>query len=412
MSQPRVVLEVADLSKSYPTFSSNMARFARWVGVPVSPISVFEAVRGISFALQEGEAVALIGQNGAGKSTFLKLVTGTVRPTAGVIAVHGRINAILELGVGFNPEFTGRQNVAMAGGLMGLPPELIVAVTPEIEAFTELGRFFDQPLRLYSSGMQARLAFGLATAVRPDILIVDEALAVGDAYFQHKSFDRIRQMKAMGTALLFVSHNMGDVRALCDRAILLDKGQVLKDGPPDLVADFYNAMIAAKDKERQQITQQRLDHGWIQTTSGTHEATTASLQLVDAVKGTNVEIALTGQSLRLVVAAKATQAMSSLVLGVMIRDRSGHVVWGSNTWHTDQVVTGVCAGEMIRFTLDFPCAFGSGSYSLTTSLSGDDTHLTTNYEWRDNALIFEVINSGIYFVGSSALDARFSICRV
>ena len=412
MSEAAILLDVACLSKSFPTYASNLARFARWFGAPVEPVSTFEALSDVSFTLRAGEAVALVGQNGAGKSTLLKLVTGTMRPTAGSVAVNGRINAILELGVGFNPEFTGRRNVEMAGGLMGLSPQAIAQAMAEIEAFTELGDFFDRPLRLYSSGMQARLAFGLATAVRPDILIVDEALSVGDAYFQHKSFDRIRQMKAQGTALLFVSHNMGDVRALCDRALLLDKGRVLKDGPPDLVADFYNAIIAAKEEERASVEQTRRPDGWLETRSGSYEATLGDVTLRDAASGARVEVARTGQKLRLEIDAKAAADVPSIVLGVMLRDRAGHVVWGTNTWHTGQALKEVRAGETLRFTLDFVCALGPGSYSVSPALVGSDTPLDQNFEWRDNALVFEVVNDGAFFIGTAALDARFGTARL
>ena len=411
MSEGRVVLEVAGLAKSYPTYSSNLARFARWFGMPVAPRSSFEAVKDISFTVRAGEAVALVGQNGAGKSTLLKLVTGTVRPTCGDVAAHGRINAILELGVGFNPEFTGRQNIQIAGGLMGLSPATLAEIVPEIETFTELGDFFDRPLRLYSSGMQARLAFGLATAVRPDVLIVDEALSVGDAYFQHKSFDRIRRMKDEGTALLFVSHNMGDVRSLCDRAILLDKGRLMKDGTPDLVADYYNAMIAAKEEARAAIQQTRKCGGWLETRSGSYDVSLAEITLLDAATGTPVEIAQTGQALRARVVARARAAAPTVVLGLMLRDRTGHIVWGSNTWHTKQLILGVEAGEEIVFDVDFSCALGQGSYSATFALTGDDTHLSRNYEWRDNAIVFEVVNAGTHFIGSSALDVRFHASR-
>jgi lipopolysaccharide transport system ATP-binding protein len=171
MNQP--VLHVDRVGKRYATYGSNLARFATWFGAKVHPLDEFWAARDISFSLRKGEALALIGQNGAGKSTLLKLITGTVRPTTGAVAVAGRVSAILELGLGFNPEFTGRQNIYQAGGLMGFSRERLTALMPEMEDFAELGEFFDKPLRVYSSGMQARLAFSLVTAVRPDVLIVE-----------------------------------------------------------------------------------------------------------------------------------------------------------------------------------------------------------------------------------------------
>lgn len=201
-------------------------------------------LRNVSFAIEPGEAVGLVGQNGAGKSTLLKLVTGTLQATEGSVHVNGRIAAILELGMGFNTELSGRQNVYHAAGLMGFSTAQVDQAISEIEAFAEIGPYFDYPVRTYSSGMQVRVAFAVATAFRPEILIVDEALSVGDVYFQHKCFERIRQFRQQGTTLLIVSHDRDSILALCDRAILLDKGRVLRDGGPEEVMDYYNALIA------------------------------------------------------------------------------------------------------------------------------------------------------------------------
>ncbi|MBD3845153.1 ABC transporter ATP-binding protein [Bosea sp. SSUT16] len=409
----RVVLSVERLGKAFTSYRSNLLRFASWFGAPTHPDKEYWAARDISFELRTGEALALIGQNGAGKSTLLKLITGTLRPTEGIVAVNGRISAILELGLGFNPEFTGRENVFQAGGLMGFSQHEIAAFLPDLEDFAELGDFFDQPLRVYSSGMQARLAFSLATAMRPEILIVDEVLSVGDSYFQHKSFDRIRQFKDQGTAILFVSHSMGDVRALCDRVLLLDKGRALKDGPPDEVADYYNAMIAEKENAKLTVEQKRVQSGWVSTRSGTFEVKAAALELLDAQSREPVAVARVGQKLLLRLRAKAESDIPTLVLGYMIRDRTGHVVWGTNTWHTKQTVSGVTAGETIEFELRFTCRLGPGSYSFSPALVSSDTHLENNYEWSDNAIIFDVINvDEHFFIGTCFLDGSFDIKRL
>src|SRR6185295_7263858 len=193
------------------------------------------------FEIQPGEAVGIVGVNGAGKSTLLKMITGTTQPTCGDIQLQGRVAALLELGMGFHPDFTGRQNTFMAGQLLGMQVEEIEALMPEIESFAEIGEAIDHPVRTYSSGMQMRLAFSVATARRPDVLIVDEALSVGDAYFQHKSFSRIREFRKAGTTLLIVSHDKTSIQSVCDRAILLDAGRLAKEGPPEEIMDFYNA---------------------------------------------------------------------------------------------------------------------------------------------------------------------------
>jgi lipopolysaccharide transport system ATP-binding protein len=295
---------------------------------------------------------------------------------------------------------------------MGIQPDAVRALLPDIEAFAEIGEYFDQPVRTYSSGMQVRVAFAVATAVRPDVLIVDEALSVGDAYFQHKSFGRIRGYREQGTALLFVSHGMQDVRMLCDRVVLLDHGKMLREGPPDEIVDYYNAMIAAKENAEAKVMQERQESGWLRTRSGTGEATLAEFFLSDAASGEVVKTVRVGQRVALTARVMIGADLPQLVLGYMLRDRIGHVVWGTNTWHTGQVVERPRAGEQLEFRLDFTCTLGPGSYSFSPSLVSTDTHLVDNYEWIDNALVFDVVNAErSYFIGTSWLDAVFVIDR-
>lgn len=406
----RKLLEVVGVSKSYPTYASDLHRFATWFGAPVRPTRAFEAVHNVTFTVADGETVAIIGQNGAGKSTLLKMITGTVRPSSGRIEVGGKISAILELGLGFNPEFTGRENVRHSGGLLGLSSELVEAAMPDIEAFTELGAFLDQPLRTYSSGMVARLAFGLATAGRPELLIVDEVLSVGDAYFAHKSFARIRKFRDEGTAILFVTHSMSDVRELCDRVILLEGGRVIRDGAPDEVCDFYNAMIAAKEKDQLTIEQRRQEDGWLLSRSGTGQARISAFDLQDAGSGKPVKTAKVGQRLRAIFDVEVLKEIPALVIGVMLRDRTGHVVFGTNTWHTGQRLPKQPGGTRVRFEFVFEATLGPGSYSLSPALVSTDTHLVDNYEWLDNLIVFDVINyDRSMFIGSSLLDCEFMV---
>lgn len=410
LSETDPVLTASGLSKRYATYRSNLVRFASWFGVDVTPAAEFWPIRDLSFTVGRGEAVAIIGQNGAGKSTLLKLITGTVRPTQGAIHTAGRVNAILELGLGFNPEFTGRENVFYAGGLMGLSPERLKELLPDIEAFAEIGEFFEQPLRSYSSGMQARLAFAVVTAERPDILIIDEVLAVGDSYFQHKCFDRIRSFKEAGSSILIVTHSITDVRALCDRVILIDKGKMLMDGPPDQVVDYYNALIAAKENEKPTVEQRRTEGGWSYTRSGSGDIIVENLALVDAATQKPVSTATVGQELEVITIARARADIPQLVMGQGFSDRTGRMVWGTNTWHTQQLISDVKAGSCVEFRLRLPCNFAPGSYSISTSLVSNDTHLENNYDWQDNMLVFDVINSSKhYFTGLIYLPAAFSI---
>ena len=405
-------LRVEGVGKAYRVWRSEWLRAARWFGVPTRPREETWVLRDVSFSIAPGEAVGVIGQNGAGKSTLLKLITGTAQPTEGQVTRTGRVAAILELGMGFNPDLTGRQNAFHSAGLMGYSQEQIAQAMKGIEEFAEVGDYFDQPVRTYSSGMQVRVAFAVATAFTPDLLIVDEALAVGDSYFQHKSFDRMRRFREEGTSIMLVSHSPGDVKALCDRVILLDKGRVLKDGAPDEVIDYYNALIARKENEQLTVEQRRDKSGWVMTRSGSGKVVARQLRLVDAQTGDDVALATVGQRLRLVLEAEAYDPVPSLVLGFMLRDKQGHVVWGSNTWHTGQVQRDIRAGEFVRYTLDFTCRLGPGSYSVSPALVSTETHLVDNYEWVDNLLVFEVMNAGQpLFIGSNWLDASFAVER-
>ena len=195
------LLTVRELGKSFRDYGSEWRRFAAWFGLRVRIKSENWVLRDISFSVAPGESIGIVGQNGAGKSTLLKLITGTMKATTGTVAVHGRIAAILELGMGFDPDLSGRANVYHSAGLMGFSRRAIDGVIVDVETFAEIGEYFDEPARTYSSGMQMRVAFAVATAFRPDILIVDEALSVGDAYFQHKCFKRIREFREQGTSL-------------------------------------------------------------------------------------------------------------------------------------------------------------------------------------------------------------------
>ena len=240
------VIEVAGLGKNFKIYNSAGARIASWLrGDRPGDHQDNWVLRGIDFSIGRGECVGIIGRNGSGKSTLLKLITGTLHPTEGSIRVDGRVLALLELGTGFNVELTGRQNVELSAELHGFEPGYGKRRMEDIERFADIGAFFDRPVKTYSSGMFVRLAFSIFLFMEPDILIVDEALSVGDLFFQQKCFEAIQQIKARGTTLLFVSHDMSAVRNICDRAVLLDGGRATFVGAPDeAVMHYYQANTA------------------------------------------------------------------------------------------------------------------------------------------------------------------------
>ena len=383
------LLSVNNLGKAYRTYTSELQRVARWFGMPVKPSEEHWVLKHLSFNIEAGEAIGIVGQNGAGKSTLLKMITGTLQPTEGHVQVNGRIAAILELGMGFTPDLTGRQNVYHAAGLMGFNAEQIDAVIDDIAAFAEIGTYFDDAVRTYSSGMQMRLAFAVATAFRPDILIVDEALSVGDSYFQHKSFERIREFQRQGTTLLIVSHDRGSIQALCDRAILLEKGTVIKDGNPEEVMDFYNALIA--EKENSKVEVRELEDGSLQTRSGSGEASIGAVTLHNAA-GERIEFASVGEPVSLRVQTQINSPIPELVVGYMIKDRLGQPVFGTNTHHLGCTLHDLQAGETPGYSFNFIANLGVGSYSVAVALHTTDSHLARNYEWVDLPLVFNVVN--------------------
>lgn len=403
-------IRVTRLGKAYKQYPTRWSRLAEWV-TPFRGArhQLKWVLQEINFHVAPGEAVGIIGINGAGKSTLLKLITGTAQPTTGGVQITGRVTAMLELGMGFHPDFTGRQNVFMAGQLIGLSGAEIAALMPQIEAFAEIGEYIDQPVRVYSSGMQMRLAFSLATAKRPDVLIVDEALSVGDAYFQHKSFERIRQFRQQGTTLLIVSHDRTAIQAICDRAILLDNGRLAREGSPEEVMDFYNALIA--ERENSTVSQKVTQDGRVQTTSGTGEATVVAISLLNE-RGEAVEMVGVGASVTLRVKVQARAPLPRLVLGYMIKDRLGQAMYGTNTHYMERPLHDLQAGDSAEFSFTFPANLGPGSYSVTTALTSSDNHLVNNYEWRDLALLFTVANlSGRTFVGCNWLEPSVEIVR-
>jgi lipopolysaccharide transport system ATP-binding protein len=397
-------LRVRNLGKAYKRYARKSGRLMEWLGAPPQH-ELRWVLRDITFEVEPGETVGIVGSNGAGKSTLLKLIASTTTPTAGSVEASGSISALLELGIGFHPDFTGRENVYMAGSIRGLDAERVSALMPEIEDFAEIGDYLDQPIRVYSSGMQMRLAFSVATAIRPEILIIDEALSVGDAYFAHKSFERIRKFRDLGTTLLFVSHSPGAVKTLCDRALLVDHGTLIRDGPPDAVLDYYNAMIAVQQADTQ-IRQTEKETGRVGTRSGNRQARIENVELYTG--GKPVRALRSGEQATIRLEIQVEEPLPELTAGILLRDRLGNDVFGTNTFHC-QVPSGkLAAGQRLAVEFAFPALnLGIGSYSLTTALHAKEMHISSNYDWWDRALVFEVVpGDGPVAIGVCSLPVK------
>jgi lipopolysaccharide transport system ATP-binding protein len=298
----------------------------------------------------------------------------------------------------------------MAGQLLGYGVEEITRLMPEMEAFAEIGEYFDQPVRVYSSGMQVRLAFSVATAIRPDVLIIDEALSVGDAYFQHKSFDRIRAFRKSGTTLLIVSHDKAAIQAICDRAILINAGVLDADDVPEKVFDYYTAIVVGG--REQTVTQTTTRENRTLTVSGNQDAIIEDVWIVDD-SGRKVEAVLVGQEIGVCIKVSVKKYLKNLVVGCGFRDRLGQLVFGTNTSFTNQVLRDVTSGSEYVFTFKCTAALGVGAYSTTVAIQSENPVVDGKYHWMDNNLVFEVINRDkLPFAGVAWTEMNFCIDRL
>jgi lipopolysaccharide transport system ATP-binding protein len=385
------ILQVRNLTKIYSLYDRPIDRLKEALDPRRKKYHRdFYALNDISFDVKRGETLGIIGKNGSGKSTLLKIISGVLASTSGAYRVNGNIASLLELGTGFNPELTGIENVYFNGTLFGLSKKEIDGKLDSIVEFADIGEFVNQPVKLYSSGMFVRLAFSVAVNLDPEILIVDEALSVGDTYFQHKSFERIRQLNRRGTTLLIVSHDKNAILSICDSVILLNAGAFVMQDEPETVMDYYNAILS--ENTGSIVRQKTADGGKIQTISGTREAVVEDVALLDA-ENNRVETVNVGQQVRLRIVVRSAADIEHPVIGYMIKDRFGQSVFGTNTCHLEHDIVKLRRGEPYTLDFKFGVDLGEGSYSVAVALHTAETHITKSYEWRDLALVFKVVNA-------------------
>ena len=372
----------------------------------------FWALSDVSFAVEPGTTTGIIGPNGSGKSTLLQIITGTLEPTHGSVSLDGRVAALLELGAGFNTEFTGIENIFMNASLMGLSKTDTERLLPEIASFAEIGDFIYQPLKTYSSGMYVRLAFATAIATSPQILIIDEALAVGDAVFQHRCTRRIKEMQENGTTILFVSHDPGAIRALCNRAILLNGGRVEADGSPVDVLGRYQKLIMAQEaayaqtelvREKPQLIATPAEEVTAPQFSYRHGNGAAEILRVDFLDAAQQPVAIveTGQLVDLRVQVIFHENIVDPVYGFIIRNRHGIHLYGTNT-RVQGIRGGLSkAGTRTETTFSFNCWLAPDLYSISIAVHSPDA---VSFDWLDGTLFFRVI-SAIPIEGVANLNA-------
>ena len=418
MSSDDVVI-ARDLTKRYVLYKTPSERLMHMF-MPKRVYPHFDALKGISFSLKRGETVGIIGRNGAGKSTLLQLVTGISPPTSGTLQVSGRVAALLELGAGFEPDFTGRENIVLNGTILGLSGDQLKARMDEIIAFSELGEFIDRPVRTYSTGMFMRLAFSVAAHVDADLLIIDEALSVGDTRFMQKCMRFLHAFKARGS-ILFVSHDLGSVTALCDRAIWLDQGVVRAEGTPVRVCEQYVAALfdgkdttaepAAVEQPRKAVRTDGditvlydANQASIETLTtcsdfnpdasafGSGGAKVVDAGVFDPIDGHRLDKVSEGQEIDLRIVVSAEVRVERPIFGFYIKDRLGQLLMGDNTYRDHYAQVPIEAGDRgaARFRFKWP-ALVRGGYSLTVAIADGTMADHIQRHWIHDAVLFDVL---------------------
>lgn len=381
----------------------------------------FAALKGVDLAVRHGETVGIVGRNGSGKSTLLQIICGTLAPTAGTVEVHGRVAALLELGAGFNPEFTGRENTFLYGTVLGLTRAQVQARLGSILDFADIGEFIDQPIKTYSSGMYVRLAFSVAIHVDPDILVVDEALSVGDEAFQRKCFARIERIKASGATVLFVSHSATTVVDLCDRAVLVDAGEVLAVGEPKRIVTQYQKMLYAPRERMGEIKAEirgeraagckrqegaesgdafqfhpHWDPGLVPPDSIGYERKGASIQdpCVFTLEGNRVNVLVPGETYEYRYRVEFQREARFVRFGMMIRTTTGAEIGGTATSHLHDAISRVPAGRGYHVSFRFRCTLAPGIYFLNAGTLGDIGMGEEFLDRRMDVAMFRVMHTG------------------
>ncbi|MFO1395969.1 MAG: ABC transporter ATP-binding protein [Burkholderiales bacterium] len=414
---PAPALTVRGLSKRFELYERPVDRLKQtlWRGRRQF-FREFWALRDVTFSLQPGQALGVVGRNGSGKSTLLQLVAGTLAPTTGDIDAPGRVAALLELGSGFNPEFTGRENVFLNGAILGVPHADMRELMPELLAFADIGDFVDRPVKTYSSGMALRLAFAVATAVAPRILIVDEALAVGDEAFQRKCFARIEKIRESGAAILFVSHSPAQILELCDVALLLDAGEpVLLDEPRRVVPEYQRLLYAAPDhaarlRERLRRGEQEASPASVPTAVpppaltvasfdpdlrsastveyANHGARISAPRITDA-DGRPLNVLLRGETYHVRYEVTFDRPVRHVRFGMMVKTTTG-VELGGGVWPPAGTEARYDAGTRVAVRFAFHCQLFAGTYFLNTGASGEVDGVDTYLHRLVDAVAFRV----------------------
>lgn len=399
------ILEVKNISKIYKIYKNNIDRLKE-IFLKKTYHKEFVSNRDISFDLFEGETLGIIGVNGAGKSTILKIIAGVVNPSSGEIIRHGRVTALLELGTGFNDELSGYENIFLNGTLIGMTQNECEQKAQEIISFSELGDYIYEPIKTYSSGMKMRLAFSIAIYSEPKILIVDEALSVGDAHFAAKCTKALKQRKEQNMSIIYVSHDLNSLKLLCDRVILLNGGRVIEEGTPEAVINSYNFLIAKLNDEKNELKIDEVN----KNSFGTYEVFVKDISIK---KNKQVsDIFTTGDNIDIDIKLLSKIDAKNVTIGIHIRDKFGQDIYGTNTFYQDIKIDLQKNEEYTcRYTMDLN--IGAGKYSLGVAVHTGDWHTELCYHWMDNAINFEITGTNDkFFIGICKLNPQISLTKL
>jgi lipopolysaccharide transport system ATP-binding protein len=399
------MIEVENLNKTFKLYRSPALRLKEILLRRVYH-QRFVALKNVSFKVKQGQTLGIIGQNGAGKSTLLKILTGILMPDDGKIALGGKVTGLLELGTGFQFDLTGLQNIHFYGTLINMPKKEIDKKIEQIIDFCELGEFINEPLQTYSSGMLMRLGFAIAIHAEPDVFVVDEALAVGDVYFQQKCMKKIQDFRNQGGSIVFVSHDLNSIKLLCDQAILLDQGRILEEGNPEKVINAFNFIMTKKMKGDEICLRHSSDKGM---DYGNLKVTIPYIKLINS-QGEEAKVLISGEQVTIELGLQAHESTDRITVGILIRDKFGQDIFGTNTYYMD-IPLSLGSGEscLLRYILD-ELNIGPGKYTLTVAAHEYATHTRGCYQWKDLVLSFDVVdNNEFQFIGLSRIKTEVQI---
>lgn len=409
-------IQVKHLDKMYKLYNKPSDRLRETLGFKV-PVREHYALRDVNFQVERGETVGIIGTNGSGKSTILKIITGVLNPTAGEVKVDGRISALLELGAGFNMEYTGIENVYLNGTMMGFSKEEVDARLQDILDFADIGDFVYQPVKSYSSGMFVRLAFAVAINIDPEILIVDEALSVGDVFFQAKCYRKFEEFKKLGKTILFVSHDLSSISRYCDRVILLNKGVKLEEGSPKQMVDMYKQLLVGQDPAKAEEKKEEQKESWsqqFQVNPNMLEYGTKLAEIVDFAvlddKDRCTNTIEKGSSFRIRMKVVFHQDIQEPIMAYTFKDIKGTEITGTNTLFEKKSVEHSQAGDSCTVTFEQEMFLQGGEYLLSFGCTGyKDGEFTVFHRLYDACNITVVSNKNTvgFYDMNSKVEIRY-----